>query len=33
MRQAVAAVNTHTDLKIFVELHKSTNPFMQKEEF
>lgn len=33
MRQAIGAVNSQTDLKIFIEQHKSTNPFMQKEEF
>ena len=31
--QAVAQINSETDLKIFVESHKSQNPFLCKEEF
>lgn len=31
--QSVAQISSETDLKIFIDLHKSTNPFLQKEEF
>lgn len=33
LMQAVSNISSDTDLKIFIELHKSTNPFLQKEEF